>query len=219
MPLGILSVENQCSVQFPSICASALTFHCPLMIPPVLTLVRAVSSSPRFAPTLTGLEATTDQPMLQDGLEICSRKYQYEKYTPSSSTPDVWRDPSQALDIVITGEVGLRRFSSFSYANTQQTLLAHEQAWGGYKFAGRIRRDGQIIMKRQPVRTPLLVTPSTRIDFYQYQKNASDDSLGTWVFEGHLRFGAAFVGRWRSSTSDNCGIQGIFSMHRTSVTW
>ncbi|TFK36580.1 hypothetical protein BDQ12DRAFT_245226 [Crucibulum laeve] len=126
--------------------------------------------------------------VLEEDFELCSRKYGYEKYTPTSkatSSTQVWRNPDQALDVIITGE----------------TLEDHDQAWGGFKFAGRVQRDGMIVLKRAP-------------------KNADEDHLGTWVFEGRLCCGVAFVGTWRLSTSfDTSPLHGIFSMERRSKTW
>ncbi|KAF9458699.1 hypothetical protein BDZ94DRAFT_1270035 [Collybia nuda] len=123
----------------------------------------------------------------EDGFEIRSRKFGYEKYSPPSNTSaSVQRDPGQALDVVIMGE----------------TLHDHEQAWGGFRFMGRIRPDGLISIRREP-------------------KNADDAHLGIWIFEGRLRYGIALVGQLRSSmpTEDCDTIRGIFSLHRISETW
>lgn len=32
-----------------------------------------------------------------------------------------------------------------------QTLSEHDEAWGGYRFVGRVYRDGSIILKRESV--------------------------------------------------------------------
>ncbi|KAJ6625938.1 hypothetical protein B0H10DRAFT_1782218 [Mycena sp. CBHHK59/15] len=74
-----------------------------------------------------------------------------------------------------------------------QTLEAHEQAWGGFEFAGRVHSDGLIVFKRQP-------------------KHDTSETAETWVFEGHLRYGTVLIGTFRSASAD--GIQGIFSMRR-----
>ncbi|KAJ7092490.1 hypothetical protein B0H15DRAFT_176044 [Mycena belliarum] len=79
-----------------------------------------------------------------------------------------------------------------------QTLPAHEEAWGsgGFNFAGRVQDDGLIVFTRQP-------------------DDDENPTPETWVFEGHLRYGTALVGTFRSSSSGNlCGIQGIFSMRK-----
>ncbi|KAG6810522.1 hypothetical protein H0H92_011468 [Tricholoma furcatifolium] len=81
------------------------------------------------------------------------------------------------------------------------TLPDHEQAWGGFKFAGRIRADGYMIMCREP-------------------KGDDREALGTWIFEGHLRYGVALVGQWRTSVStETYDLRGIFSLRKTSATW
>ncbi|TFK71194.1 hypothetical protein BDN72DRAFT_837935 [Pluteus cervinus] len=123
---------------------------------------------------------------IEDGFEWCSQKFRYERIGASSSgVPSICQSSGPLVDVVIVGE----------------TLEGHEQAWGGFRFAGRIRSDGSISFKREP-------------------KSGNDDESGTWLYEGHLRYGAAFVGRWRTSpSSDNCGVQGIFSMHKTGNTW
>lgn len=117
----------------------------------------------------------------QAGFETCLRTLGYEKHdVESSDTLKAQRDPSEALDILVVGE----------------TLPDHEQAWGGFRFAGRITPDGLIVVRREP-------------------KNADDESLGTWIFEGRLRYGVALVGNLRSSIpTDNCDIRGIFSLRK-----
>ncbi|KAJ8073010.1 hypothetical protein PM082_019878 [Marasmius tenuissimus] len=78
-----------------------------------------------------------------------------------------------------------------------QTLEEHEQAWNAYVFIGTVDKDGLITMQRIP----------------KYQAD-SEEGLGTWVFEGHLRFGTALVGTWRSrsSGSDPYQLGGLFSL-------
>ncbi|KAJ6494157.1 hypothetical protein DFH09DRAFT_1450851 [Mycena vulgaris] len=82
-----------------------------------------------------------------------------------------------------------------------QTLQEHEDAWGpGFNIAGRVHDDGLIVFTRQP-------------------KNDESEMLETWVFEGHLRYGTALVGTFRSSSDDGlCGVQGIFSMRKGADT-
>ncbi|KAJ6578803.1 hypothetical protein DFH09DRAFT_1148353 [Mycena vulgaris] len=82
-----------------------------------------------------------------------------------------------------------------------QTLQEHEDAWGpGFNIAGRVHDDGLIVFTRQP-------------------KNDESEMLETWVFEGHLRYGTALVGTFRSSSDDGlCGVQGIFSMRKRADT-
>ncbi|KAK0457120.1 uncharacterized protein EV420DRAFT_540637 [Desarmillaria tabescens] len=110
------------------------------------------------------------------------REYCYDTDLPSglNAPYDAWRDPGQALDCIITGK----------------TLEGHDEAWGAYKFYGRVYRDGSIVMKRVP-------------------KNSWETGLGTWIFEGHLGYGASWVGKWRSSVAPgDVGPQGIFSMRK-----
>ncbi|KAF8889096.1 hypothetical protein BD779DRAFT_418793 [Infundibulicybe gibba] len=77
---------------------------------------------------------------------------------------------------------------------TGETLDHHEQAWGAFRFVGRIQQDGTITLKREP-------------------KNTGEDGLGAWTFEGHLRFDSVFVGQWKSNVDvDTGGIRGIFSL-------
>ncbi|KAK0200785.1 hypothetical protein DFS33DRAFT_1386707 [Desarmillaria ectypa] len=78
---------------------------------------------------------------------------------------------------------------------TGKTLEGHDEAWGACKFYGRVHRDGTIVMKRVPT--------------------SWEAGLGTWIFEGHLGYGAAWVGTWRSSVAPgDAGLQGIFSMRK-----
>ncbi|KAJ7454952.1 hypothetical protein B0H11DRAFT_1740251 [Mycena galericulata] len=79
-----------------------------------------------------------------------------------------------------------------------QTLPDHEDAWapGGFNFAGRVHDDGLVEFTRRP-------------------KNDESETSETWIFEGHLRYGTALVGTFRSSSVDDvCGIRGIFSMRK-----
>ncbi|KAI3604226.1 hypothetical protein WG66_010111 [Moniliophthora roreri] len=77
-----------------------------------------------------------------------------------------------------------------------QTLEEHEEAWGAFTFAGRVSKDGRITLRREP-------------------KHSSEAGLGIWIFQGHLRFGTALVGTWRSRVArDLPGVCGLFSMGR-----
>ncbi|KAJ7146192.1 hypothetical protein C8R44DRAFT_690502 [Mycena epipterygia] len=79
-----------------------------------------------------------------------------------------------------------------------QTLREHEDAWGagGFNFTGRVHDNGRIVFSRQP-------------------KDDESETPETWVFEGHLRYGTALVGAFRSSSADGpCGVQGIFSLRK-----
>ncbi|SJL11034.1 uncharacterized protein ARMOST_14435 [Armillaria ostoyae] len=118
----------------------------------------------------------------KNGRKTNGRRYCYDTDLPSglSAPYEAWRDPSQALDCIITGK----------------TLECHDEAWGAYNFYGRVYRDSTIVMKRVP-------------------KNSWDTTLGTWIFEGHLGYGAAWVGKWRSSVArGEARMQGIFSMRK-----
>ncbi|KAK2460391.1 hypothetical protein APHAL10511_007556 [Amanita phalloides] len=119
----------------------------------------------------------------ENGLNTCSRNYCYEKFVSGADSSYTRENHREALDILLLGE----------------TLEDHEQAWGGYRFVGRVRRDGRIFFKREP-------------------KNPEDDVFGSWYFVGHVRYGSAFVGQWRSSSFPD-RVQGIFSMHKTRDTW
>ncbi|KAJ6554485.1 hypothetical protein B0H19DRAFT_1153739 [Mycena capillaripes] len=81
-----------------------------------------------------------------------------------------------------------------------QTLRDHEDAWGssGFDFAGRVHDDGLIAFTRRP-------------------KNDESESPETWIFEGRLHYGTAFVGTFRSSFDESCGVHGIFSMSKRTT--
>ncbi|KIK66239.1 hypothetical protein GYMLUDRAFT_93560 [Collybiopsis luxurians FD-317 M1] len=114
----------------------------------------------------------------EECLTIFGRKTAYESFVSSANCNcQMPRDYSQALDCLVTG----------------QTTEEHDRVWGGYSFAGRLKRDGTIVMKREP-------------------KSTVDAGLGTWIFEGNVRYGSAFVGTWRSSTVADNGIRGLFSL-------
>ncbi|KAJ7730268.1 hypothetical protein DFH07DRAFT_175583 [Mycena maculata] len=98
------------------------------------------------------------------------------------------------------GEEFQREFSrpALDHVLIGQTLHEHEDAWapGGFNFAGRVKDDGLIAFTRRP-------------------KNDESEASETWLFEGHLRYGTALVGSFRSSSADDlCGIQGIFSLRK-----
>lgn len=132
------------------------------------------------------LPLSSEYPVDQLESAVRSRRFGYDKYCPgSNSVIHAQRDYKEALDIIILGK----------------TLHDHEQAWNGFRFAGRVRSDGLIVMYREP-------------------NSRADRGLGTWIFEGHLRYGAAFVGQWRSSIStDTCDLRGIFSLRKTDAAW
>ncbi|KNZ76614.1 hypothetical protein J132_09358 [Termitomyces sp. J132] len=118
------------------------------------------------------------------GLQVKSGGFGYGKYAAAADEGiSAGRLSSEVIDVIFLGE----------------TLPDHEQAFGGFKFSGRIRADGYMIMCREP-------------------KNYADrEGLGTWIFEGHLRYGVALVGQWRTSISTaTYDLRGIFSLHKTS---
>ncbi|KAJ4480898.1 hypothetical protein J3R30DRAFT_3864388 [Lentinula aciculospora] len=113
-----------------------------------------------------------------DYLTISGRRTPYEKFVyPTGGKCTVSGNYSQALDCLVVG----------------RTAQDHDSAWGGFNFAGRLKQDGTIVMKREP-------------------KNSTDAGLGTWIFEGNVRYGSVFVGSWRSSMSPGSGIYGLFSL-------
>ncbi|KAF5366806.1 hypothetical protein D9758_006570 [Tetrapyrgos nigripes] len=114
----------------------------------------------------------------EDRLTVTGRKY--EKLILDPSNGRAVKDPSQATDCIIIG----------------QTLAEHEQAWGAYRYVGRLSRDGEIILRREP-------------------KNSSDEGFGNWIFEGRLRLGMNFVGVWRSGEPGECAVRGIFGLRKT----
>ncbi|KAF8192793.1 hypothetical protein K438DRAFT_1829680 [Mycena galopus ATCC 62051] len=81
-----------------------------------------------------------------------------------------------------------------------QTLRDHEDAWGssGFTFAGTVHDDGQIIFTRRP-------------------KNDESEISEAWIFQGRLHYNTAFVGTFRSSSDDSCGVQGIFSLSKRAA--
>ncbi|KAJ3850451.1 hypothetical protein EV368DRAFT_45288 [Lentinula lateritia] len=85
----------------------------------------------------------------------------------------------------------LRKFDSRTAL--RYTAQNHDSAWGGFNFAGKLKRDGTIVMKRE-------------------SKYSTDAELGIWIFEGNIRYGSVFAGTWRSSNSPASGIHGIFSL-------
>ncbi|KZT22999.1 hypothetical protein NEOLEDRAFT_575214 [Neolentinus lepideus HHB14362 ss-1] len=82
-----------------------------------------------------------------------------------------------------------------------ETDLEHDRAWGAFVFFGRVRlRDGWVILKRQP----------KRID------DPAQPEFGTWLFEGYVRAGSIFVGRWRPDPTlhPSGGCEGIFRLNK-----
>lgn len=119
------------------------------------------------------------------GFELDGRKY--ERLAADSDPRrenSQERETREPVDIVLLGE----------------TIEDHEQAWGGFRFAGRIRKDGSIILKREA------------------KEDGGDAFSGTWIFEGRLRFGTVFVGTASPSagTPDNSPavVRSIFSMQK-----
>ncbi|KAK7447042.1 hypothetical protein VKT23_014253 [Stygiomarasmius scandens] len=137
-----------------------------------------------FAPDIADWEVAPSQiTASEDCLTLSGRRLPYEKFLYDSNCEhQVSRHPSQATDCIIIG----------------QTLEEHEQAWGAYRYAGRLSKNGKVVLKREP-------------------KNASDEGFGNWIFEGELRFGAALVGTWRSGEPGDCGVRGIFSLRKTEA--
>ncbi|KAJ6463537.1 hypothetical protein C8R45DRAFT_1026087 [Mycena sanguinolenta] len=78
-----------------------------------------------------------------------------------------------------------------------QTLEDHDNAWAssGFKFAGGVHDDGQIILTRRP-------------------KN--DETSEAWIFRGRLHH-KTLVGTFRSSPDESCGVCGIFSMSKRAA--
>ncbi|KAF8064298.1 hypothetical protein FPV67DRAFT_1672019 [Lyophyllum atratum] len=133
------------------------------------------------------LPLPSEYPVDQLEAAVKSPEFGYEKYGPGPiGGSNAQRGLNEALDTVILGK----------------TLHDHEQAWNGFRFAGRVRSDGFIVMYREP------------------KSHADRMGLGTWIFEGHLRYNAAFVGQWRQSIpTASCNLQGIFSLRKTDATW
>ncbi|KAG2005673.1 hypothetical protein CC2G_002060 [Coprinopsis cinerea AmutBmut pab1-1] len=73
-----------------------------------------------------------------------------------------------------------------------ETTDDHDQAWKGFRYVGRVHKDGLVLLKRKP-------------------KNQSEEYLGTSLFEGRLLNGGTFVGRWRNSL-ERQGPRGIFTL-------
>ncbi|KAJ3569117.1 hypothetical protein NP233_g5268 [Leucocoprinus birnbaumii] len=117
----------------------------------------------------------------QDGFELDGRKY--ERFAENSEEGSPEEEIREPVDIVLLGE----------------TIQDHDQAWGGFRFAGRVRKDGSIILKREA------------------KEDGADAFAGTWNFEGKLHFGTVFVGTCAPSTSTpntSPAIRSIFSMQK-----
>ncbi|KAH9477107.1 hypothetical protein JR316_0011023 [Psilocybe cubensis] len=74
-----------------------------------------------------------------------------------------------------------------------QTLDDYDQAWGGYKFSGRVTNNGRVLLKRE-------------------QKYTDGQQRGVWIFEGYLRSDSLLLGRWRVSGNPSAVDKGVFSM-------
>ncbi|KAG6879777.1 hypothetical protein C0992_011822 [Termitomyces sp. T32_za158] len=100
------------------------------------------------------------------------------------------------------GYVYVPGFLSGVWEGSFMTLPDHERAFGSFKFSGRIRADGCMIMCREP------------------KTHADREGLGTWIFEGHLRYGVALVGQWRTSIPTAIyDLRGIFSLRKAGDAW
>lgn len=81
-----------------------------------------------------------------------------------------------------------------------ETTADHDSAWKGFRYVGRIREDRMVILKREP-------------------KNPSEAYLGTWVFEGRLRYGGVVVGFWHAlNSTEGTGVKGIFSLTKVDTS-
>ncbi|KXN83200.1 hypothetical protein AN958_01714 [Leucoagaricus sp. SymC.cos] len=119
------------------------------------------------------------------GFELDGRKYERLVVDSDPRQPHRrGREAREPVDIVLLGK----------------TLEEHEQAWGGFKFAGRVRRDGSIILKREAK-----------------EGGGEGLSAGTWIFEGRVCFGELFAGTCSpnsSVTNNTSAMRGIFSMQK-----
>ncbi|KAF9484159.1 hypothetical protein BDN70DRAFT_917867 [Pholiota conissans] len=79
-----------------------------------------------------------------------------------------------------------------------KTLEDHSHAWGGYKFSGRVHKDGSIVLRREA------------------KTSSSHQSEGVWIFIGRLQSPAMIIGRWRITGALNGASldHGVFSMGR-----
>ncbi|KAF8970674.1 hypothetical protein BDZ97DRAFT_1652248 [Flammula alnicola] len=83
-----------------------------------------------------------------------------------------------------------------------ETLDDHNQAWGGYRFSGRIQKDGIVRLKREAVRPP------------------GHQAEGLWLFEGHFQSRDVVLGRWRITGAPDGDLDhGIFSLGRSLEKW
>ncbi|KAF4611473.1 hypothetical protein D9613_003906 [Agrocybe pediades] len=80
-----------------------------------------------------------------------------------------------------------------------QTLEGHAEAWGGYKFFGKVQTDGHLFLKREAKDT---ASPN-----------------GKQIFEGHLPLLTMVVGRWRFVSENILPGQGIFSLVKSRNGW
>ncbi|KAF4586283.1 hypothetical protein EYR38_010558 [Pleurotus pulmonarius] len=116
------------------------------------------------------------------GFQVSSKIFHYEKLDATTARLLARREMNyDAKDILVLGE----------------TPDVQEEAWGGYRFAGKVRlSDGFITLKR-------------------VSKGIVDDP--PWLFEGYLHYGAAFVGTWRTP-GQPCAVEGVFSMRKRTDT-
>ncbi|KAF7420996.1 hypothetical protein PC9H_011515 [Pleurotus ostreatus] len=100
---------------------------------------------------------------IKGGFQVSSKIFHYEKLDATTTRLLARREMNYDVkDILVLGE----------------TPDVQEEAWGGYRFAGKVRlSDGFITLKR-------------------VSKDILDDP--PWLFEGYLHYGAAFVGTWRT---------------------
>ncbi|KAF9497344.1 hypothetical protein BDN71DRAFT_605636 [Pleurotus eryngii] len=116
------------------------------------------------------------------GFQVSSKIFHYEKLDATTTRLLARREMNYDVkDILVLGE----------------TPDVQEEAWGGYRFAGKVRlSDGFMTLKR-------------------VSKDVLDDP--PWLFEGYLHYGAAFVGTWRTH-GQPCAVEGVFSMRKRTNT-
>ncbi|KAF8816959.1 hypothetical protein BYT27DRAFT_7075863 [Phlegmacium glaucopus] len=128
------------------------------------------------------------------GSEITVGSRRYQKYPATASNPNC------PECVIIVGQV--RNILSYLHITLADTLDDHDQAWSGYRFTGRMHKDGLLVLKREAKTT------------------GSTD--GTWFFEGRLHFGSVIVGRWWINHSLDNSLNwrhGIFSLGKVVDKW
>ncbi|KZS93028.1 hypothetical protein SISNIDRAFT_97151 [Sistotremastrum niveocremeum HHB9708] len=190
-------------------------WHCPTTEDPLgcgdVDALDGLSNAwlPRSIRTSTGHDEQGDFLRIYDVSEATTHKY-YERLPnrPIHHDPDVCplcQDPSEGestaedresppgysipdmacpgfTDVIVTGE----------------TDPDHAQAWGGFKFIGRVRLyDGLIVLLRE-----------WAID--------EPNVHGRWLFRGYLNGGQNWVGRWREGGTDLKvpGMEGPFTLNK-----